>query len=171
MFCLVYVFKTVSSNYIFRRSLYCLNGTTVLRAPSIFYKENSAMAFVQYNEHPYNDSIDDCVLRAIAKFFNITWDEAYLMVMMQGYDMKKYPTNRNDVWGTMLHEMGCDFYYVPNMCPMCITVEKFANDHPRGRYILGTTTHAVAVIDGIYYDTWDSGQEYPVYYFTMKGED
>jgi hypothetical protein len=128
------------------------------------------MAFKRYNAHPDGSDIDDCVIRAIATFYDISWEWAYLMVIIQGYKMHLFPTNRNDVWGTMLHERGCEFHYVPNMCPNCITVEKFANDHPKGRYILGTTTHAIAVIDGVYYDTWDSGQEYPVYYFKMRGD-
>lgn len=128
------------------------------------------MGFIKYNAHPYANDIDDCVIRAISTFYDISWGQAYLKVVMQGYNMKLFPTNRNDVWGTMLHEDGCEFYYIPNMCPNCITVKKFADDHPKGRYILGTTTHAIAVIDGTYYDTWDSGEEYPVYYFEMKGD-
>lgn len=129
------------------------------------------MAFRRYNAHPDDSNIDDCVVRAVSTFYNISWEQAYLMIVLQGYKMKLFPTNRNDVWGTMLHEQGCDFAYISNMCPNCITVEKFANDHPKGRYILGTTTHAIAVVDGVYYDTWDSGQEYPVYYFKKKGDD
>lgn len=128
------------------------------------------MAFIQYNAHPYDNNIDDCVIRAIAKFYDISWEKAYVMVVLQGYKMHLFPTNRNDVWGTLLHEKGCEFNYISNNCPNCITVEKFANDHPKGRYVLGTTTHAIAVVDGSYYDTWDSGQEYPVYYFKMKGD-
>lgn len=128
------------------------------------------MGFIRYNNHPYQDDIDDCVIRALATFFDTTWDKAYLMLISQGYKMKLFPNNRNDVWGTLLHEMGCDFAYINFTCPNCVTVEKFADAHPHGRYILGTTTHAIAVIDGNYYDTWDSGQEYPVYYFTKKGD-
>lgn len=128
------------------------------------------MGFIRYNNHPYQDDIDDCVIRALATFFDTTWDKAYLMLVSQGYKMKLFPNNRNDVWGTLLHEMGCDFAYINFTCPTCVTVEKFADNHPHGRYILGTTTHAIAVINGNYYDTWDSGQEYPVYYFTKKGD-
>ena len=134
-------------------------------------KEGLIMAFIQYNQHPYNSNMDDCVLRAIATFYGITWEEAFLMVAMQGYNMKIYPTNRNDVWGTMLHEQGCEFSYINFSCPNCVTVKKFADDHPRGHYILGTTTHVIAVINGNYYDTWDSGEEYPVYYFKKEGDD
>ena len=124
------------------------------------------MGWIPYNIHPYQDDIDDCVIRAIATFFDISWDEAYIMVVTQGFKMKLFPTNRNDVWGSLLHDKGCEHYYINFNCPTCVTVKKFADDHPHGRYILGTTTHAVAVIDGNYYDTWDSGEEYPVYYFT-----
>lgn len=127
------------------------------------------MAFRKYNANPYENDTGDCVVRAISTFLEISWDEAYLKLMLQGYKMKLYPTNNNFVWGTLLHEMGCRFGYIPNNCPNCITVEKFANGHPHGRYILGTTTHAIPVVDGVYIDTWDSGQEYPVYFFT-KGD-
>ena len=128
------------------------------------------MVWIPYNEHPYGYTIDDCVLRAIATYFDISWEQAYLMVVAKGYEMKLFPTNMNLVWESMLLDKGLTKYYVPNTCPMCVTVEKFANDHPHGSYILGTTTHAIAVINGSYYDTWDSGQEYPVYYFAKKGE-
>jgi hypothetical protein len=128
------------------------------------------MGWIPYNEHPYGYTIDDCVLRAIATYFDISWEQAYLMVVAKGYEMKLFPTNMNLVWESMLLDRGLTKYYVPNTCPMCVTVEKFANDHPHGSYILGTTTHAIAVINGSYYDTWDSGQEYPVYYFAKKGE-
>jgi len=128
------------------------------------------MVWIPYNEHPYGYTIDDCVLRAIATYFDISWEQAYLMVVAKGYEMKLFPTNMNLVWESMLLDKGLTKYYIPNTCPMCVTVEKFANDHPHGSYILGTTTHALAVINGSYYDTWDSGQEYPVYYFAKKGE-
>ena len=128
------------------------------------------MGWIQYNEHPYNYDQDDRVLRAIATALNISWDEAFLLVMSKGYELKRFPTNMNLVWESMLLDKGLTKYYIPNTCPMCVTVEKFANDHPHGSYILGTTTHAIAVVNGSYYDTWDSGQEYPVYYFAKKGE-
>ena len=42
---------------------------------------------------------------------------------------------------------------------------QFSYDHPEGEYILGTGNHVVTVINGDYYDTWDSGNEIPIYYF------
>lgn len=52
--------------------------------------------------------------------------------------------------------------------PDCYNVKDFAQDHPKGRYVVGTGTHVIAVIDGNYYDTWDSGEEIPVYYWEKE---
>lgn len=54
------------------------------------------------------------------------------------------------------------------MCPECYTVADFCWDNPYGYYLLATGTHAVAVIDGDYYDTWDSGNESVAYYYERK---
>lgn len=43
------------------------------------------------------------------------------------------------------------------------TVAGFATEHKKkkkkGAYILKVANHVVAVVDGIYYDTWDSGDK------------
>ena len=57
---------------------------------------------------------------------------------------------------------------IPNTCPDCYTIADFCNDHPYGTYILATGTHVVAVIDGDYYDTWDSGNEIPIFYWQKE---
>jgi len=44
----------------------------------------------------------------------------------------------------------------------------FCEDHPYGTYIVGTGTHAIACIDGNYYDTWDSGDESPLFYWKKE---
>jgi len=56
---------------------------------------------------------------------------------------------------------------IPNTCPDCYTVKDFCTDNPQGRYIVATQSHVVAIIDGDYYDTWDSGTE-PIIYFWKK---
>lgn len=48
------------------------------------------------------------------------------------------------------------------------TVGDFASDHPRGRYVLGTGKHAVAIVDGDVIDSWDSRGEIPKYYFVKR---
>jgi hypothetical protein len=47
-------------------------------------------------------------------------------------------------------------------------VADFAADHNKGTYILGTGRHAVTVKDGNWLDSWDSGAECPIYYYTKE---
>ena len=49
-------------------------------------------------------------------------------------------------------------------------LEIFGRDHPQGLYVLATGTHVITVIDGDYYDSWDSGDKIPLYYFKKEGK-
>ena len=80
------------------------------------------------------------------------------------YDMP----SANRVWGEYLREIGYVRRIIPDTCPNCYTVRDFCMEHPIGRYILGTGEHVVAVVDGYYYDSWDSGNEIPIYYFERR---
>jgi hypothetical protein len=46
-----------------------------------------------------------------------------------------------------------------------MTVREFTLDHPHGIYVVGTGTHVIAVIDGDYYDIFDSGDEIVAFYW------
>ena len=120
--------------------------------------------YVPYNPNPYHKRVDDCVIRGIAKVLGKDWNTVYLGVAMQGFTSKNMPSS-NAVWGDYLRRKGFKRYAIPNSCPECYTVADFADEHPKGRYILATGSHVIAVVDGDYYDTWDSGEEIPVYYF------
>ena len=50
------------------------------------------------------------------------------------------------------------------------TVDSFAKDHPNGSYILSVANHVVAVVDGKYYDTWDSGYKSLYGYYEKTGD-
>ena len=56
---------------------------------------------------------------------------------------------------------------IPDDCPDCYlyTVAEFCNEHPQGEYVLILPNHIVAVKDGDYYDSFDSGNETIDYYF------
>ena len=73
------------------------------------------------------------------------------------------------VGGKYLKDKGFTQNIISNDFSDFYTVEDFCRDHPNGIYVLGTGTHAVAAIDGCYYDAWQSGREPVVYYFE-KGE-
>ena len=116
------------------------------------------MAFIRYNANPFNNDTIDCVIRGISKVMDITWDEAYIRLFVKGYELKEI-FSRNNVWSEFLEDNGYKQYLVPDMCPNCITVDEFSNTHTDGKYLLGTGSHVIAVVNGDYYDTWDSGNE------------
>jgi hypothetical protein len=126
--------------------------------------------FIEYNPNPRGKSVGDCVVRAISKAMDIPWDDAYMRLFTHGYFLKDMPT-ANDVWGRFLIDNDYKRRIIPDTCPDCYTIREFASDHVKGTYILGTGTHVVTVVDGDYYDSWDSGSEVPIYYFEKENQD
>lgn len=125
------------------------------------------MGYIPTNPNPNNNHTGDCVIRAISIAENKDWDDVYVELMVKGYVMKDM-IESNELWNSYLHGLGYNRYIIPNTCPDCYSVREFAEDHPQGIYILGTGTHAVTVIDGNYYDTWDSGYKVPIYYWKKE---
>ena len=125
------------------------------------------MAYIFKNPNPIRNLVGDCVIRGISILTDKSWEYTYIEIITQGYTMYDMPSS-NEVWGTYLQGRGYEKKIIPNTCPDCYTIEQFCRDHPKGRYLLATGSHVVAVIDGDYYDTWDSGDEVPVYYFSKE---
>lgn len=125
--------------------------------------------FAKYNPNPEAYRTDDCTIRALTKAFNVSWDEAYDALAEHGRELGDM-MHKNWVWGDLLIEKGYSRYALPNTCPRCYTVADFAKDHPIGTYILGTGEHVVAVVDGDWYDTWDSGDEVPIIYYWRNND-
>ena len=121
-----------------------------------------------FNPNPLNKRVGDCVIRAISKVTHQSWLHTFVGICIKGLLMADMPSS-NSVWGSYLYEKGFDQYVIPNTCPDCYTVRNFCLEHPYGEYVLATGSHVVAVRNGRYYDTWDSGDESPIYYW-MKGE-
>lgn len=122
--------------------------------------------FIEYNVNPYK-RVGDCVVRAIAMVLGEPWEKVYWDVCEKGAQLYDMPDS-NEVWSAYLFEHGFKRYIIPNECPHCYTVKDFCRDYPQGRFLLATGSHVIAVIDGDYYDTWDSGGEVPVYFFVRR---
>ena len=120
----------------------------------------------QHNANPINNRVGDCVIRAISTALNQPWETTYCQLCVQGLMFCDLPSS-NAVWGAFLANKGYKRNTIPNLCN-CYTVEDFCTEHPKGTYILGTGTHALTVIDGDYYDVWQSGNENPIYYFEKE---
>ena len=123
--------------------------------------------YIYYNPNPLKLSVGDCTIRAISKVTNQTWKQTYLDLLTQGFIMYDMPSS-NRVWRELLKLYGFRKFYIPDMCPDCYTIKEFCYDHPIGEFVVGTGEHVVAVINGNYYDSWDSGNEIPIYYFERR---
>ncbi len=88
-------------------------------------------------------------------------------IVLQGFMMHDMPSS-NAVWSAYLHKNGFERRTLPNTCPDCYTIKDFTQDYPKGEYLVATGTHVVAIKDGNYYDTWDSGNEIPIYYWKKE---
>lgn len=107
------------------------------------------------------------MIRAISILTDRSWRYTFMELCIFAYTMFDMPSS-NAVWSAYLMSLGYTRYVIPNTCPDCYSVRQFCIDNSRGKYLLATGTHVVTVIDGDYYDTWDSGDEIPIYYFTKE---
>lgn len=120
--------------------------------------------FIKYNPNPKKKRTGDCAVRAIAKALDTDWETAYAKMSLLGYTMADL-LNAVPVYGALLRQNGFKREAIPNTCPDCYTINDFCRDHPNGRFVVVTGNHVVTVIDGNFYDTWDSGEEVPILYF------
>lgn len=120
--------------------------------------------YIKFNPNPDRKSVGDCVIRAICCVTGYDWEHVYDLLSDKGREIHDMPSS-NEVWGSVLKDLGFRRKSIPNNCPDCYTVNDFCEDHQMGAYILATGTHAVACFGGNYYDNWDSGDEVPMYYF------
>lgn len=125
------------------------------------------MSYIYYNNNPLGKSVGDCVIRAVSAVTGKSWDEVFMDISSKAFRMADI-TASDAVWTSYLRDIGYTRHTIPNTCPDCYTIADFAADHPSGRYVAGTGSHAVAVINGNVYDSWDSTREVPTFYFEKE---
>lgn len=122
--------------------------------------------WMKCNPNPQHKEVPDCVVRAITIALNRRWIDVYDDLCALGRREFNMPS-ADAVWGKYLYQMGFEPFLLPKTCPKCITIRAFAHMFPRGTYIIGTGSHAVAVVNGDYYDSWDSGNEIPSFFWKI----
>ena len=125
------------------------------------------MSFIPFNPNPKGKVAEDCTVRAIARLTDSSWDDAYILVCTGGMIEKTMPDQKAAI-KTLMEMLGYEKHEIPNTCPKCYTIRDFAFDFPRGRYLVATGSHVVAVVDGNYYDAFDSGNEVPLNYWSER---
>lgn len=122
--------------------------------------------WIKANPNPLRKEVPDCVIRAISIALNMNWLDIYDDLCELGRREFNMPS-ADSVWGKYLYQLGFEPFLIPSVCPKCVTVNEFTKMYPYGIYIIGTGSHAVAVIDGNYYDSWDSGNEVPSFFWRI----
>ena len=113
-------------------------------------------SFIFHNENPKNSlSAADCVVRAIAKGTNQTWDHVFKGLFEVAFKLKDSP-NTKKTYGKYLKDIGYTMQKQPkNFDGTKLTVQDFINQNPEGTYICKLRGHLTVVVDGILYDTWN----------------
>lgn len=127
------------------------------------------MGFIYFNPNPQQKVVGDCTIRAISLLTEQDWKQVYISLALLGFEERDMPSS-NAVWSKYLINLGYERKIIPNTCPFCYTIKDFCEDNPYGKFLLATGSHVVTVIDGNYFDAWDSGDQVPIYYW-FKRED
>lgn len=117
----------------------------------------------QYNPNPQGLIVGDCTVRAICAVTGREWRDVHRDLCALARKMADMPSS-DRVWWEFLRLNGFRRHKMIDRCPECYTVADFAADHPSGIYVLGPHEHAVALIDGDWWDSWDSGNTVPTYF-------
>jgi hypothetical protein len=123
----------------------------------------------QFNDNPTGRSVGDCAVRAVSVALGVDWETAYSLIAANGFAMGDMPSS-DSVWGAVLRQNGFYRKSIPNTCPDCYTFADFAEDNPRGVFVLGTGRHVATIIDGVIYDAWNSSNEIPQFVWYRKDD-
>lgn len=127
--------------------------------------------YYQPNEKDVKDQFGDCTIRALSKALNITWLQAFDLTIPicrreQVPNIFYAPAKiRNE----FLKELGFEYHGISNKKgSKRPTIDVFAKEHETGTFIVNVANHEVAVVNGKYYDTWDSGNKRMYGYYERK---
>ena len=115
--------------------------------------------YYQPNKKDLKDKYGDCVIRALTKALNMEWLQVFDEMQPISREMQ-VPFNCRPCYEKYIESKGLKYIGISNKKgTKRPTVDRFAKDHTTGTYILRVAHHLVTVVDGIYYDTWDSGEK------------
>ncbi len=127
------------------------------------YTDSLNNFWIKYNPNPRSRRVGDCAIRACCKATGRTWNEVFDDLVQIAYRQKDV-LSANKVWGEYLADNG----YVRYEPDYPMDVYKFCCNFPHGTYVLGLDGHVVTVVDGRYWDTWDSGGKNVIYFWERK---
>ena len=113
--------------------------------------------YYQPNKLDLKDQYGDCVIRALSKVLDKDWLATFDDIIPYARELQGMPNSKH-VYTAYLQANGFEYHGISNKKgTKRPTVDSFAKDHKTGTYFVRVANHVVAVVDGVYYDTWDSG--------------
>ena len=125
--------------------------------------------YYQPNKKDIKDEYGDCTIRALSRVLDLSWLETFDLIVPieRKYQVANIFGAPLKVRKEMLAELGLNYHPISNQKKRP-TVKSFAESHKEGRFILNVAHHEVACVDGIYYDTWNSGYKSLYGYFSKE---
>ena len=119
--------------------------------------KNKRFKYYQPNDKDLKGQNGDCVVRALTKVLNKEWLKVFDDLVPIAREIQA-SISMKIVYETYLTNNGFKYTGISNKKgSKRPTVDSFAKDHPTGTYYINVANHCVAIVDGIYYDIWDSG--------------
>jgi hypothetical protein len=103
-----------------------------------------------------------------------TWNEVYEELCKIGLDQKSMPSE-NQTFHKYLANLGWEKQKMPKEETACfklvegdrvlsksykrLTVREFADNNPKGTFIISIANHLTVLVDGTLYDTWNCGHK------------
>ena len=122
-----------------------------------------------YNANPLHNRVGDCTVRAISTVLNQDWYETFIDLCLISIKMADMPS-ADVVWGKYLKSKGFRRSILSCDSDLCTTVNDFCKKNPKGTFIVCPKNHVVAVKDGRFFDTWDSGDESINFFWKKENE-
>ena len=127
---------------------------TMIVGNAIIHIWHENFKYYQPNKH----ICGDCVIRAVSKALDCTWEESFKILTDRALKIKDVPNCRKTVT-SVLKDYGFRWVAIKVEKGMKRpTVSEFAKSHD-GTYVLKVAHHEVCVKGGKYYDIWDCGEK------------
>ena len=124
---------------------------------NLIFRKSKERRWVEYNPNPLKKNVGDCTLRAYCKFTDKKWEEVYDMSSKFAKEECSIMDESSVVNKFIQEKLNCKITWPKK--DEKVTVNEFAKTHNKGKYIIGIRGHVVTVINGYYYDSWDSGDK------------
>lgn len=123
--------------------------------------------YYQPNDKNPKGDYSDCVIRAFTKVTGKSWLEIFDELIPIARKLQCMP-NDKACFEAYLSNKGFVYHGISNKKgTKRPTIESFTKEHPEGVYVLRVAQHAVASVNGHYYDSFDSG-DYSMYGYWTK---